>query len=153
MNKLLPPLTIFLVCSLLQACSGDRPTDLGIQETGAPLKQCPESPNCVVSFYQEKDPDHYLEPIKIESPAKKAYENILSLLKKLPRVKIFKKEENYIRTEFTSAVFGFVDDVEFYFAEEGKIHFRSASRIGHSDLGVNKDRIEKIRFKYHQRDF
>ena len=39
----------------------------------------------------------------------------------------------------------FTDDVEFYFDEPGTIHFRAASRVGHSDMGVNRDRIEEIR--------
>ena len=47
--------------------------------------------------------------------------------------------------EVTSKIFGFVDDVEFYLNEPGVIHFRSASRIGYSDLGVNRERMETIR--------
>ena len=39
----------------------------------------------------------------------------------------------------------YVDDVEFYWTEGGKVHLRSASRLGHSDLGVNRERIETIR--------
>ena len=46
----------------------------------------------------------------------------------------------------------FVDDVEFYFppAESGKImiQVRSASRVGHSDFGVNRERIEQIRAEF-----
>jgi len=57
-----------------------------------------------------------------------------------------------MRVEFTSALFRFVDDVEFYFmkkqADTTIIHIRSASRIGYSDLGVNRKRIEKIRNKF-----
>jgi uncharacterized protein (DUF1499 family) len=60
-------------------------------------------------------------------------------------------EENYIHAEFTSAVFRFVDDVEFLFTKEQDgevmVDIRSASRVGHSDFGVNRKRMEDIRDK------
>ena len=54
--------------------------------------------------------------------------------------------ETYLHAEFKSAVFRFVDDVEF-FADEGAgvIQVRSAARVGNSDLGVNRKRLETIR--------
>ena len=63
----------------------------------------------------------------------------------MPRSKVVSNKENFLHVEFTSKIFRFVDDVEFYFNEPGVIHFRSASRIGYSDMGVNRDRIEEIR--------
>ena len=56
-----------------------------------------------------------------------------------------KETENYIYAEFTTAIMRYVDDVEFYFPDEKVIHIRSASRIGYSDMGLNRKRIEKIR--------
>jgi uncharacterized protein (DUF1499 family) len=51
-----------------------------------------------------------------------------------------------IHAEFRSRVFGFVDDVEFFFpAGQRVIHVRSASRTGYSDFGVNRKRIERMR--------
>ena len=152
MKKLLLSFLLLTTSFLISSCEGTPPKDLGVQDQGPALKKCPESPNCVISFYPQ-DKEHYLEPIKTEHPSEKAYKNILNLLQKFPRVTIVKKRGNYIRAEFKSSVFGFVDDVEFYFGETGKIHFRSASRMGHWDLGVNHDRMEKIRFKYQQRDY
>ena len=61
------------------------------------------------------------------------------------RTRILTKEEDYIRVEYTSRLFRFVDDVEFYFPEEPVIHVRSASRLGYSDLGANRRRVERIR--------
>ena len=52
--------------------------------------------------------------------------------------------DEFLHIEFTSKIFRFIDDVEFYFDEPRVIHFRSASRIGHSDMGVNRDRMEEI---------
>lgn len=64
----------------------------------------------------------------------------------LPRTKLVEEDETYLHYEFTSLLLRFVDDVEFLFADETKtIHFRSASRTGHSDFGVNRRRMEEIR--------
>jgi uncharacterized protein (DUF1499 family) len=121
---------------------------LGIEN--GQLKECPTTPNCVNS--QAKDKKHFIEPILVTGPPLEAKKHILNILKELKRSKIKAIEDNYIRAEFTSRVFRFVDDVEFYFpdtkSKEGIIHVRSASRIGHSDLGVNRKRIEEIRSKF-----
>jgi uncharacterized protein (DUF1499 family) len=59
---------------------------------------------------------------------------------------VITETENYIHATFTSRIFRFVDDVEFYFMRDAPvIHVRSASRVGYSDLGVNRKRVEKIR--------
>ena len=64
----------------------------------------------------------------------------------LPRIKLVEEDGDYLHYEFTSRLLRFVDDVEFVFDDESKIiHFRSASRIGYGDYGVNRDRMEKIR--------
>lgn len=55
------------------------------------------------------------------------------------------ESSDYLHFEMKSTVFGFVDDTEFYFAQPGVIHVRSASRVGHSDLGANKERVERLR--------
>ena len=62
----------------------------------------------------------------------------------MPRAKLLANTNKFIHIEFTSKIFRFVDDVEFYFDEPGVIHFRSASRVGYSDMGVNKNRMEEI---------
>ena len=64
----------------------------------------------------------------------------------LPRVKLVEEDESYLHCEFTSLLFRFVDDVEFVFDDATKtLHFRSASRTGYGDLGVNRKRMEEIR--------
>ena len=76
----------------------------------------------------------------------------MQILESEKRTKILVAKESYIRAEFTSALFRFVDDVEFYLSEgqagETVIHFRSASRVGSSDFGVNRKRIERVRSKF-----
>jgi uncharacterized protein (DUF1499 family) len=74
--------------------------------------------------------------------------NLKTVIQNLERAKIITETENYLYAEFTSAFWGFVDDVEFLVDESAKvIHVRSASRLGTSDLGANRKRIETIRAK------
>ena len=78
---------------------------------------------------------------------------LLGIIKKTKGV-VTEKSPSYIKTEYKSSVFKFVDDVEFFIDDEKKvIHFRSASRTGRYDFGVNKKRIGDIKFKYHQNDY
>jgi len=132
---------------LLTGCT-ETMSNLGIEN--GQLKECPATLNCVNS--QAKDKKHFIEPILITGHPLEAKKHILNILKELKRSKIKVVEANYIRAEFTSRVFRFVDDVEFYFPDTKSkkriIHVRSASRIGHSDLGVNRKRIEQIRSKF-----
>ncbi|MEM8722304.1 MAG: DUF1499 domain-containing protein [Cyanobacteria bacterium P01_G01_bin.39] len=108
------------------------------------LSSCPSSPNCVVS--QNGDQEHTIEPIAYQSDRATAKETLLKVLSVVPRTKVIDQTDDYIHTESTSRIFKFVDDAEFYFPEDQNvIHVRSASRVGESDLGVNRRRIEQIR--------
>jgi len=128
-------------------CTGVIPK-LGIEN--GQLIQCPTTPNCVNS--QAKDKKHYIEPILMTGTPLEVKNHILKILNELKRAKIIVAEDHYIRVEFTSKVFRFIDDLEFYFpntkSKEMTIHVRSASRVGHSDFGVNRKRIEQIRSKF-----
>lgn len=120
----------------LISCAGDRPTTLGAQN--GELAACPDSPNCVSSFEQRES--HAIAPLTGNLAAVRA------ALAEMPRAVIVTDENNYIHAEFTSRLMGFVDDVEFLAdPASGQVHVRSASRLGHSDLGVNRDRVEAIR--------
>jgi uncharacterized protein (DUF1499 family) len=78
--------------------------------------------------------------------AKKA---LISVINSMDRSRIVTDKENYIHAEFTSAFFRFVDDVEFYFDEKDKtIQLKSASRVGYSDFGVNRQRIDTIQSRF-----
>jgi uncharacterized protein (DUF1499 family) len=128
-------------------CTGVIPK-LGIEN--GQLIQCPTTPNCVNS--QAKDKKHYIEPILMTGTPLEVKNHILKILNELKRAKIIVAEDHYIRVEFISKVFRFIDDLEFYFpntkSKEMTIHVRSASRVGHSDFGVNRKRIEQIRSKF-----
>lgn len=122
--------------------SGNRPTNLGINQ--GQFAPCPTSPNCVSS--QSLDAQHQIEPFSYQDSPETAFEQLEKLLKNTENAKIITDEPNYIYAEFTSDLMGFVDDVEFYLDQENSlIQVRSASRLGESDLGVNRQRIETIR--------
>ena len=107
------------------------------------LHPCPKSPNCVST--QAIDENQKMEPIIYSGSLIDAKANIVSIINSLKRSKIITNEENYIHIEFRTATFRFVDDVEFLFDDKEKvIHFRSRARMGYSDMGVNRKRMEKI---------
>ena len=121
-------------------CTGNRPVDLGLKD--GYLRPCPSSPNCVNSMVNE-DEVHRIEPFRGVSLAE-----LRELLQNEESVEIVTDHENYLHAEFTSLIMRFVDDVEFFsIAEEQVIHVRSASRLGRSDLGANRRRVEGLRTK------
>ncbi|WED21326.1 DUF1499 domain-containing protein [Vibrio sp. JC009] len=136
--------------ALLTACSGTRPP-LGLME--GKLMPCPDSPNCVNSQI-ESDEEHSIKPLLYSGNLADTRSKLLQVLEAEERAKTITADSNYIYAEYTSALFRFVDDVEFYLIEEADdrciIHIRSASRLGHSDFGVNRERIERIRGKLSQ---
>jgi len=118
--------------------------DSSLGVTDNHLAACPSSPNCVVS--QNGDEKHSIEAIPYHVDREKAKETLLKVLTVVPRTEVIEKTDNYIHALSKSRIFKFVDDVEFYFPnDENVIHIRSASRVGESDLGVNRTRMEQIR--------
>jgi uncharacterized protein (DUF1499 family) len=125
--------------------SGKRPTNLGVKD--GQLAPCPGTPNCVSSQTPESDSEHQIVAIAYKSPAT-ALLNLKSVIEGMERTKIIDATDDYLYVEFTSGLMGFVDDVEFYLdSGAGVLQVRSASRLGQSDLGVNRKRVEEIRLK------
>jgi uncharacterized protein (DUF1499 family) len=116
--------------------------DLGVQD--GQLTPCPDSPNCVVS--QGADLDHEIAPIRYQGDRDTARAALLKVLTVVPNTTVIEQRDDYIRTESASKLLGFIDDGEFYLpAEDNVIEVRSAARLGESDLGVNRRRLEQIR--------
>ncbi len=117
--------------------AGKRPTNLGVK--AGQLAPCPNTPNCVSS--QSEDPEHAIAPL-----AYAAIADIKKVVEAMERTTIIEETENYLYAEFKSRLMGFVDDVEFHKDDINQVvHVRSASRLGKSDLGVNRKRVEAIR--------
>ncbi|MEL4894097.1 DUF1499 domain-containing protein [Crocosphaera sp. Alani8] len=122
--------------------AGTQPENLGV--TNETLTACPSTPNCVSS--QSKDGEHSIQPLAYQGEGKTAIATLKEIISQQERSKIVSESDDYLYAQFTTQWMGFVDDVEFYVNEEnGVIDVRSASRLGESDLGVNRERIETIR--------
>jgi peptide-methionine (R)-S-oxide reductase len=135
----------FLCVGCLVMFSGCRtapPGRLGVVD--GRFSPCPRSPNCVSS--QSDEPTHFTKPLGYEGSEEDAKKALLSVIASLKRSEIVTDQAEYLHVTFTSLIFRFVDDVEFYFDDEQKkIHVRSASRLGYWDMGVNRKRVERIR--------
>lgn len=124
------------IIPFLTACAGEPPQNIGIQNDR--LAPCPDSPNCVSSF--ESSETHGIAPLNA------SIAEVQQVLVGLDEANIVSAEFDYLYAEFTTPIMGFVDDVEFLQDSGGGVtHVRSASRLGYSDLGANRDRIERIR--------
>ena len=109
------------------------------------LKESPASPNCVNSFAQ--DELHAIRPFQSAAgQSELLLADLTAVIVRMPRTRLVEQSTNYRRFECRSRIFRFVDDLELLaIPEKDVVHVRSASRIGHSDLGVNRDRVESIR--------
>lgn len=113
------------------------------------LKQCPDSPNCVSS--QSDSESHKISPLPYKSSAEEAMHHIKKTILAFPRTKLIEEKDQYLHVEFKSFIFRFIDDVEIIVDDsENVIHLRSASRVGHSDLGANLRRVEEIKNNFLQ---
>jgi uncharacterized protein (DUF1499 family) len=130
--------------------SGTRPDNLGVHDGHlAPPKPTPNNVNSQID--KSADTQHYIEPLRYSGDARKAWAALRQVIDGMPRAKVVTAEPNYLYVEFTSKLMGYVDDTEFYLDEKaGVIQVRSASRLGRSDFGVNRQRIESIRARLAQ---
>lgn len=127
---------------------GRRPRDLGVHD--GKLRPCPNRPNCVSSQSEadirgELGP-HHVHPLTFEGDPQAAWQRLLRVIRARPDATIVTEDGRYLHAEFRSRWLGFVDDFEALLEpEHQRIHVRSASRLGYSDFGVNRRRVEEIR--------
>jgi uncharacterized protein (DUF1499 family) len=99
----------------------------------------PKSPNCVSSRAEPSDAEHHVAPLQgVRLEDAKAW------LLSQPRTVLVEEDGDYLRFEVTSRIFRFTDDLELH-QEGDQLHVRSASRVGYSDLGANRKRVEALR--------
>lgn len=123
--------------------SGSRPLTLGL--AAGKLSPCKPTPNCVSSQSDAADAGHYIAPLAFSGDPAVAWSALRQALRGMERATVVRDEPGYLHAEFTSRLLGFVDDAEFVLDPSGLIHVRSASRLGRSDFGVNRARMESIR--------
>ena len=140
MYKTLLKICIIIISSIIISCVGKTPTTIGL------FSDCPNKPNCVST--KNSNSKSYIDPIRYAGSRVEAKKILFLTLETFKDSRVKNEKDKFIYVEFFSEVFGFVDDVEFYFNKPGVIEFRSASRIGYSDLGVNRKRMEAIRRKF-----
>ncbi len=139
-----------LTAALLSGCSSSAPSEdsgtVKLHSPGQRLAPCPSSPNCVSSR------DGETPPWMLNGSAAAAWPQVVAALGGLARTTIVVEDGYYLHAESRSRLFGFVDDVELAIDEHnGTINFRSASRLGYSDLGVNKRRLDELYAELQQR--
>jgi uncharacterized protein (DUF1499 family) len=131
------------VASLLASCAGERPNNLGVRNDS--LSACPSSPNCVSS--QAGDERHRIAPLAFNGDPDAALARLKQVLARRSDTAVIEERPDYLRVELRTAFF--IDDGEFLLDRTGKvIHVRSASRLGYSDLGKNRSRLEEIRREF-----
>ena len=108
------------------------------------LASCPDSPNCVCTL--DDSEEHAIAPYRYRKTLDEAKAVVKQVFSELSRTELVQEEAAYLYYEVRSLLFRFVDDVEIIFDDASKtIHFRSASRTGYSDFGVNRRRMEDVR--------
>ena len=129
--------------------TGKPPADLGVRE--GRLKAPSTSPNSV-SSQAELWPGHpklayaSIAPLAVAGDAAAAMAKIRSLVESTPGARVVQADAGYLRAEYTTPLMRYTDDVEFWFdSTAGVVQVRSASRLGESDLGANRARIEALR--------
>jgi uncharacterized protein (DUF1499 family) len=112
------------------------------------LRSCPDRPNCVRS--EDKDLPSYVKPLIFSGNVKSNWERAKQIILEMGG-KIMHEEDCYLWATFSTRIFRFVDDLELRMDKEnGVIHIRSGSRVGYSDMGVNRRRAEDFRARFDQ---
>ncbi len=121
------------------------PVNIGVKD--GRFAPCKKTPNCVSTQADPMDEQHYIAPIKYSSTQAMAKKRILEAIQNTGgTTKVITQKPDYIHAENQSPVMKYIDDIEIYFNDRRKeIHIKSASRIGYSDMGMNRKRVEKIR--------
>uniref|UniRef100_J3LUZ7 DUF1499 domain-containing protein n=1 Tax=Oryza brachyantha TaxID=4533 RepID=J3LUZ7_ORYBR len=139
------------------ARSGSKPRYLGVQKTPPSLALCPATNNCVSTSEDITDSNHYAppwnynpkdnKPISKDEAMKQLIQVVMETRPDNFSPRLVEKTDDYVRVEYESPIFGFVDDVEFWFPPGNKsiVQYRSASRSGFIDFNANKKRIKALR--------
>lgn len=142
MKVLAMVLILVAALALFMALENTRvPSGLGVE--GGKLAPMPKSPNAVST--QTEDIEKQVEPFPFRGDLKETKEAIKQVLRAYGSIEIRKEDETYLHAVSTTRGMKFHDDIEFYFDETSSlVHFRSASRVGYSDMGLNRARYDRF---------
>ena len=150
-TKYLPivPVVVVVGVCVIRWTNAHTQFSLGPTQPGIALSECPATPNCVCS--QDASGPQAVLPFAVQGDTELAWGELRKMLAAMPSARLVREDDNYLRYEFRSRLFAFIDDVEFALDEPSRvIHVRSASRVGYSDLGANRRRVEMIRRQFRQ---
>lgn len=135
------------LAGLLFAQNQQPKIDLGLEK--GQLKEIPLNPNCVST--QTKQAEKLIEPLALKATVEASKAAMVKALKAYGSIEIKEEKDNYIYAVATTGKMKFHDDIEIYFDDKmGVVQYRSASRAGKSDLGLNKERYDQIVSVYNQ---
>ena len=141
-------MTLFFVLLGALGCVADAPSNCN--KVIADLSPCPNSPNCISS--RSSEPRHAMPPLPYLKSGRESLDRLIRIVRGMKRAKIVSATSSYLHVEFRSPLLRFVDDVEFVLDDSTRvIHFRSASRTGWYDFGVNRRRMKQISDHYLRR--
>ena len=110
------------------------------------LRTCPTSPNCVSTAATEAK--QKIAPFKIKKSVPEFWQELQQQISALPKAQIITADSDYLHAECRSKLFSFIDDLEFLIEPDRQtVSIRSAARLGYSDMGVNRKRVETLRKK------
>ncbi|WP_372882622.1 DUF1499 domain-containing protein [Psychromonas sp.] len=142
MKKAFLIVIIFFMNMHLAACSEKSPGD--IAQSAEIISLCPAYPNCVSS--DATDGEHQIAPYLLTQEAETVWAVVQEIIEQQPGCIIIEQTQYFLHVECRSALFRFVDDLKLELrTEQNIIAVYSASRLGYSDFGVNRKRIESLR--------
>ena len=137
---------VFGIILIAFSIASRKQPELGLQS--GQLQPCPVTPNCVCSEYQ--DQSAYIEPLLYTTTTEQAWAKLKRVISKTGGA-VIKEEAGYLHLVYETPLLRYIDDVEFRLDNTPqRIHVRSASRVGQSDMGANRKRVEKIRLAFNK---
>ena len=122
--------SLFLPLLMLFHVVGPVPADLGVHN--GQLSPCPGPAHCASRSWIQADPEE-------------GFVTLAEAVTRLPRSVVVERQDGYLHAQVSSALFGFVDDLELLRRDETQeLQARSISRLGDSDLGVNARRLMEL---------
>jgi len=147
MKIVLGILAAMLIVVLVMVSKNMRTPELGV-ENGL-FKPLSSKPNGVST--QAKDESKFVEPFPFSGNLEETKKLLKEVCQSYGDVKVIKEETDYMHIVFTTGTMKYNDDVEFYFDEKNQlVHYRSESRIGYSDMGLNRERYDVLSLSYNQ---
>ena len=141
----IPTIGLVLFLAILSIVSRRKPS-VGL--VNGRLRPCSARPNCVCS--EDKELPSYVNPLALSGPADSSWARAKRIIREMGG-KIVREDDCYLWATFSTKLFRFVDDLELRMDEDNEvIHIRSGSRVGYSDMGVNRRRVEDLRVRFSQ---